>query len=231
MRARARRGLAELPAPLRRERGDDYARPVVGAPGVMQPRPHDVERAYGALESAAGAPLGSTPSRHLVQSMFDALPINANNWQARRSVLLTPNGDPAVNTATAEFVVPEARVAILRRMQWYQSDYLFISRGLTTLYYGEASPTFVELSVQGSVQRTYSSADMQAQQGDVPLYVIANEREVIQVRATSDDLGDGIPSDWEVRVFWILTGNLLVNTGKETQYEPSNEQLESGMLR
>ena len=224
--------MGELPAPLRRERGEGYGRPAVGAPGVMQPRAHDVESSQGALDSAAGAPLGSTPSRHLVQSMFDALPINANQWQFRGSVLLEPNGDPSTDTRVVEFTVPEARVAILRRLEWTQSDFLFVDRNFSQFYYYDIpSPTSVEISIQGSVARTYSSLEMQAQQGDVPVYAIANEREIIQVRATSLALGTGIPSDWEVRVFFILTGNLLLNTGKETQYEPSNEQLESGMLR
>lgn len=233
LRPRRRRGrLGELPADLRRERGEVFARPAsVGVPGVTVPRPIDVETSSRALEQAADVPLGSTPSRHLIQSTFDARPINANDWQAHLSVFLQPNYDPAVLTDTAQFVVPDARVAILRRMRWFSSDYLFINRQLNTLYYGEASPTFIELSVQSRVQTTYTSGQLQAQEGDLPVYAIANEGEVIQVRGTSDDLGDGIPSDWEVRVFFILSGNLLVNTGKETQYEPSNVQLEDGMLR
>lgn len=235
--------LGELPYGVSEERRELYTdeEPVeLGPPGIisdmpgsprpmppqmpLMPRPRDVTGANVALIDAARAPIGTPTTDFLIQTTFDARPINGNDWQFFEVLALDPNGDvgPVVNTLTLRFTVPDGRVGIIRHLKWESTQILAIPQnpepGDPT---EDFSPVFVSLAVSGFVQRTYERIFQQESEREV--YAIAFEKETIDVTITINAAFNGSLVGYQPGFFVEMYGNLLDTRGREKQYEPANE--------
>lgn len=248
--------LGELPQELRRERGELYdkePRPQ-GPPGIINeipgtrapeippppalPSARDVGRGQRALDSAENAMIGLPPVAFLVQSTFDARPINGNDWQRFGFFTLDIGGDPPGNSNPVDliFTVPRGRVGIIRRFEWEPDTYLALSGPGQPATQEEmddgtrnfASPFFVRLIVAGSIQTSYESIYQQA--GQRECYAIAAERDQIILRFQFNSNFIGSVTSYFPNITAKMYGNLLDTQGREKQYEPAN-QYRGGSLR
>lgn len=239
-------GLGELPYQVRRERGETYENEVqpLGPPGVvtempgtpaqipqppppMMPQPTDVRGQNVALVDTNLAPFGLPAVNFLVQTTYDARPINGNDFRFENVLAIGPGEDPPVDSASVTFTVPPGRIAVLRRVVWIAHTIAPFSPISTTENGPEAINTtsivFARLQVAGTIQRTYER--MFRQEGDETVYVIAAENEQIifsifsnpDYSGTTPNQYDG--ANWSVYFY----GNLLDTRGREKQYEPANE--------
>ena len=238
-------GLGELPYEVRQTRGETYEEEVKpqGPPGVVRhvpgsrvrpqipvpplmPTPSDVRGQNVALKDTEIAPFGLPATNFLVQTTFDARPINGNDWRHENVILLTPQADPPVNTGTVPFTVPPGRIAIIRDFEWQTDDPIAIdpiSNPATQNNMIELTqPYSVALRVAGSIQRTYER--IFRQEGTETVYAIAQENELIEVIVTiNPDYGGTLPNAYSPMITIKMHGNLLDTRGREKQYEPANE--------
>ena len=234
--------LGELPCEVREERGELYGDEPIdqGPPGIIQeipgsprpqppemplmPRPRDVVGGQAALETARLAPVGTPTTDFLIQTTFDARPINGNDWQFFDVLALDPNGDfgSPILTATLSFTVPDGRVGIIRSFEWESTQVLALpgnpEPGDTA---EDFSPVFVSLAVSGFVQRTYERIFQQ--EGERETYAIAFEKETIDVTITINPNYLGSTAGYQPGFFVEMYGNLLDTRGREKQNEPANE--------
>jgi len=237
--------LGELPYGTSEERRELYSDEVpaeLGPPGIisdmpgsprpqppqlpLMPRPRDVRGANAALIDAATAPIGTPTTDFLIQTTFDARPINGNDWTFFNVLALDPNGDVGapVSSQTLRFTVPDGRVAIIRRFNWESTQILAIPGnpepseiGMIELFV----PVFVSLAVSGFVQRTYERIFQQ--EGTRDTYAIGFEKETIDVTITINTDFSGSLVGYQPAFFVEMYGNLLDTRGREKQYEPANE--------
>jgi len=244
--------LGELPRQVREERRELYGKEpksggpegiielMPGAPRAMppepplMPRPRDIRGANAALVSAQNAPIGLPSVDYLVQSTFDARPINGNDWQFFNVLALDINGDVGapVLTQTLRFTVPDGRVAIVRNIKWETTQLLAIPGnpepseiGMVELFV----PVFIALSVSGFVQRTYERVFQQ--EGEREVYAIGFEKETIDFTVTSNADFGGSTVGYQPAFFVEMYGNLLDTRGREKQYEPANQYGAGGVLK
>ncbi len=192
---------------------------------VSVPTPADVISAFQRAGEALEAPEEPSPYplSYVVQTTFDARPINANDWQfVGTPQQLALGADPPINTALFEFTVPEARTAVIRGFEWRLDDPLVITSALDREGGGQTfSPIAVRLQVQGNGQVTYG--DIEEQEGRREAYAIANANEIIRVRIDGIVTISNLPvSTWGPLVWVLMHGNLLSQKGRETQFEPAN---------
>ena len=239
--------LGELPRELRQERRELYQDepPIQPPPGILREIPgapryvpappplmpsiRDVRGSGAALRDAQNAPIGLPAVDFLVQTTFDARPINGNDFQWFNLGYLEPVGDPpAVDFSEVSFEVPRGRLAIVRNIKWWPSQILAVpglGSGGTINY---ASPFFVTLYVSGAVQTSYER--IYQQMGERKTYAIAFEREFITVRYTlNPDWTEGF-GQYNPDIYTIISGNLIDSRGREKQYEPANQYI-NGMLK
>lgn len=240
------RGLGELPFDVRRERDETYEQEVkpMGTPGIltempgepareiieppiMLPSPADVRGQNVALIDTEAAPFGLPAVNFLVQSTYDARPINGNDWRFEDVVALDPAGDPPVTSASVTFTVPPGRIAVLRRISWVTNQ-LALFAPISATDNGDpdamafTSIVFVRLTVSGSIQRTYEK--IFRQQSDEDVYVIAAENEkIILTVEENPDFSGTTPNQYGPNFTFYMYGNLLDTRGREKQYEPANE--------
>ena len=239
------RGLGELPYDVRRERRETYEQEVkpVGPPGIITeipgqppgeiieppviiPRPTDVEGQNVALIDTESAPFGLPAVNFLVQTTYDARPINGNDFRFENVVALEPGGDPPLTSASVTFTVPPGRIAVLRRIAWTTNILAETSPISSTENGPNAIETtqivFVRLTVAGSIQRTYEK--IFRQQSDEDVYVIAAENEeIILTVEINPDFNGTTPNQYSPNFTFYMYGNLLDTRGREKQYEPANE--------
>ena len=236
--------LGELPYEVSEERRELYGEPPIelGPPGIisdmpgsprpdppqmpLMPRPRDVTGANAALFDARNAPIGTPTTDFLIQTTFDARPINGNDWQFFNVLALDINGDVGapVLTQTLRFTVPDGRVGIIRRFNWESNQILALPGqpepadiGMIELFV----PVFVTLAVSGFVQRTYERIFQQ--EGTRDCYAIAFEKETIDISVTFNSAFGGSTIGYQPAFFIEMYGNLLDTRGREKQYEPANE--------
>ena len=239
--------LGELPYDVRRERGETYEGEVkpLGPPGVIEqipgspappieppplmPKPHDISGQNAALVDTNLAPFGLPAVNFLVQTTYDARPINGNDFRHEDVVALEPAGDPPLTTAFVTFQVPPGRIAVLRRIQWTTNQLAEFSpisstenNSVNPIAMAFTSPVFIVLTVGGSIQRTYERIFRQESTEDV--YAIAAENEFITLTVTiNDDFSGTLPNQYSPNFIFNIYGNLLDTRGREKQYEPANE--------
>lgn len=224
-------GLGELPVSKRRERDElyvvdrDRARPGPGGtfrlpPGVMLPSARDVFNQNVAFAAAQAAPALEGDNPYLVTTTFDALPINAQQFQFSAEVApqLEPSGDPEVLQGTVTFTVPTGVNGILRGIRW----------AADTIINEEAFN--VTLIVRGIVHRTYEAMRLgQALTDFFPVYALAGPEQTFILQF---DIGSGAgPVGYSPSIRAFMTGQLILDTGRELQYEPANEKPEIGGRR
>lgn len=237
-------GLGELPFQVREDRGETYGHEPIeqGPPGIIQempgaprpqppamplmPRPRDVAGSNYALETARTAKIGTPTTDFLIQTTFDARPINGNDWQFFNVLALDINGDVGtpVLSQRLSFTVPDGRVAIIRHFKWETNQILGIPGNIEPGDKGlidEFVPVFVSLSVSGFVQRTYER--IAQQEGERDAYAIGFEKETIDVTVTFSSNFSGSTVGYQPAFFVTMYGNLLDTRGREKQYEPANE--------
>lgn len=243
--------LGELPQETRQERGERYTGEVYpqGPPGILteipgaprpaplqpplMPMPTDVRGQNAMLEQAQRTPIGLPSVDYLIQSTFDARPINGNDWTFLNVLALDVNGDVGtpVTSAVVSFKVPDGRVAIIRDFNWRSTQLLATPNG--NIEPGEDisdyEPVFVTLSVSGFVQRTYER--IYSQVGEREVYAIGFEKETIDVRVTFNPNWGGSTIGWQPGFYIEMNGNLLDTRGREKQYEPANEYGSGGVLK
>lgn len=238
--------LGELPVDVRRERRETYEDEVspMGPPGVIEeipgspaqipeppppllPVPRDVMGQNVALVDTNKAPFGLPAVNFLVQTTFDARPINGNDFRFENVLAIGPGEDPPVTSASVTFTVPPGRIAILRRVVWTPHTIAPFNPISTTDNGPDAiqstSIVFARLAVAGSIQRTYER--MYRQEGDETVYVIARENEtMIFTIFDNPDYSGTTPSQYDGANWTVyFYGNLLDTRGREKQYEPANE--------
>lgn len=237
-----RQQLGELPVHRSRERREVYTQtpdaPLYGQPGaeVTVPRPIDVALQNRALREAQRAPASAPQRDFVVQSTFDARPINGQDFQMQGFFGLDIGGDPP-STATPvdlTFTVPSGAIAILRNFAWDADSYLAVMNPGQPLDQMEAdemlagsSPYRVTLLVAGSIVRTYGPIYQQVGQRDC--YAVAGETEKIILRfqqnvAAFSNAGNDA-TGYNPTISAAMYGNLLKSRGRATPYEPANEYL------
>lgn len=242
--------LGELPSRVRRERDETYEQEVkpLGPPGIVEaipgtplreiieppillPKPTDVRGQNRALFDAAGAPIGLPAVDFVIQTMFDARPINGNDWQFLNVVALDPNGDvgAAVQTATISFRIPEGRLAIIRHFKWTSNQVLVLpSPPAPGDDINLSIPVFMSLGISGFIQRGYERIFQQ--EGERDAYAIGFEKETIDFTATVNTDFTGSIVGYQPAFFVEMYGNLIDTRGREKQYEPANVYKE-GLLK
>lgn len=243
--------LGELPYETSEERRELYGDEVqdLGPPGIisdmpgsprppppempLMPRPRDVEGANKALIDAQLAPAGLPHTDFLIQTTFDARPINANDFQFFNVLALDPNGDVGapVQTQTLRFIVPDGRVAILRHIKWTTTQILAIPGNPEPAENGQVElfvPVFVALGVSGFIQRSYDRIFQQ--EGERNTYTLGFEKETFDITVTINTAFLGSIVGYQPAFFVEMYGNLLDTRGREKQYEPANEY-RGGFLR
>ena len=240
--------LGELPRSTRVNRREIYGRevPDLGPPGIVDyvpgnapapplsppslPLPYDVERQNITFDEARRAPDGLPPVDFLVQSVFDARPINGNDFYDLQVIGINPNDDPPINSQSFSFTVPDGRLAILRRIEWTTTHLLAIpdinpndGDDITNI-----SPVFFTWDISTAVQPTYEKIFQQ--EGILDVYGIAFEKEKITIKVTSNPSFSGDITNYQPNFFVKLYGNLINTQGREKQYEPANKY-ENGVLK
>ena len=220
--------LGELPVSKRRERGEIYTgdrdRPVPGPGGtftlplsVIKSKsypPRDVIAQNRAFAAATAAPELPEENPFDITTTFDALPINAQQFQFSDLVFpdLDPGFDPPVLRGTVTFTVPTGVNGILRGIRW-QADQVINEFGFD-----------VTLLVRGSVHRTYEAMLLGQSMADFfPVYALAGPEQTFTLQF--DSIANAGPAGYgplQIRAF--MTGQLILDTGKELQYEPANER-------
>lgn len=217
--------LGELPVSKRTERGELYTvdrdRPIPGPGGTFQlpssfirPAPRDVINQNRALVGAEAAPQIAEENPFLVTTTWDALPINAQQFV--HTDLVNPQLEPFGNGAailqgTVTFTVPTGVNGVLRGIRW-EAGQIINEEAFT-----------VTLLVRGSVHRTYEGLRIgQALAEFFPVYALAGPEQSFtlqfDIEANTGPVGYSPP----IRA-WLI-GQLLLDTGKELQYEPANEK-------
>lgn len=244
--------LGELPQEVREERGELYTGEVYpqGPPGILEeipgsarpmplepplmPTPTDVRGQNIGLEQAQRTPMGLPAVDYLIQTTFDARPINGNDWTFLNVMALDVNGDigTPVLSQTLSFTVPDGRVGIIRNFSWTTTQLLAAAAspepadlGMIELF----EPVFVTLAVNGFVQRTYER--IFSQEGERDCYAIAFEKETIDISVTFNSDFSGSTLGWQPGYFIQMNGNLLDTRGREKQYEPANQYGAGGILK
>ena len=219
--------LGELPVSKRQERGELYTgdrdRPVPGPGGVFTlPQsvirskaypPRDVIAQNRAFAAATAAPELQEENPFLITTTFDALPINAQQFQFSDEVspALEPGGDPAVLQGTVTFTVPTGVNGILRGIRW-QADPVVNEFGFD-----------VTLLVRGTVHRTYEGMLLGQTMTDFyPVYALAGPEQTFILQFNTIALAG--PAGYSPVIRAFMTGQLILDTGKELQYEPANER-------
>lgn len=243
-------GLGELPIQFREDRRELYEREpepggppgiVLQIPGVsrvappvppLMPSPRDVTGQNIALLDAARAPVGLPQSDFVVQTTFDARPINGNDFQFNRMAILDPNGDVGspITVATVRFTIPDGRVGIIRSMRWTSNQVLALPGAPEpgdTL--ADFSPVSVALGVSGFIQTTYEA--IFEQQGAREVYAIAFEKETFDFTVKFNALFGGSTVGYQPTFFVTFEGNLIDTRGREKQYEPANTYGPGGLLK
>jgi len=242
-------GLGELPPSIRRERGETYEGDVFpqgpnqfltqipgsqsppNEPTPMMPSISDVRGQNLALDEAQKTPFGLPAVDFLVQTTFDARPINGNDFQFFNLAVIDPDGDVGapVLFADATFTVPQGRIAILRNIEWFPNELftpaITIDPASTTII--DTSPVFITLFVAGAIPITYEA--IYEQQGERPCYFIAQENETIVMRVTRSS--PALVYAYPPHAFFMkMTGNLLQSRGREKIFEPANQYV-GGLLK
>jgi len=241
--------LGELPQQMREERRETYGQPPapMGPPGIISdmpgtprqapptppimPRARDIRGQNQSLVDAENAPFGLPSTDYLVQTVFDARPINANDFQFYEVAAIDPNGDVGgvILTATLRFTVPAGRVGVVRSIEWASNDVLPLPADPAPgSNIADFSPIFVALGINGFIQHTYERIFQQ--EGRREVYAIAFASETIDVTFTVNPSFVGSIVGWQPAYFLQMHGNLLDTRGREKQYEPANEY-RSGLLK
>lgn len=239
--------LGELPRPVREERRELYGREPEpgGTPGIIEqipgtprieppeppllPMPTDVRGQNISLRAAEETSIGLPGLNYLIQTTFDGRPINGNDWQQLGMITIAPNEDPAVLTATQSFVVPDGRIAIVRKITWTSNQVLALPSIVEGDLLEEVIPMFLKLGVSGFTQRTYSKIFQQ--EGNREVYAIGFPGETFDVTVTSNPDFIGSIVGYEPSFFIEMYGNLLDIRGREKQYEPANVYSLKGRLQ
>lgn len=243
-------GLGELPLQTREGRRELYeSEPEPGGPpGIIEqipgvfrvappvpplmPRPRDVRGQNIALLDAARAPSRAPSGDYLIQSTYDALPINGANFQFHEVVALDPNGDVGspVTSATISFVIPDGRVGVIRSMKWTSNQVLALpgdpEPGDTLV---DFIPVSVALKVSGFVQTSYEQ--IFEQQGERAVYAIAFEKESFDFTVRFNSLFGGSTVGYQPSFFCTLQGQILMTRGREKVYETANTYGPGGLLK
>ena len=242
-----RQGMGELPRNVRLPRRELYNREAVeqGPPGVLEeipgaPQPQPPEppmlpsiadvrgQNQGVLDSNS-IPYGLPQTGYVVQSTYDARPINGNDFQFLDFTALSLVADPPVTRGEVKFIVPPGRVAVLRRINWTSPGAVGLPGFDEVSTIEQLSPVFIQFAISGSVQTTYER--IFAQEGSREVYAIAGENESIEFRVILNPEFSGVlPPSTVLGYFVEFYGNLIDTRGRERQYETANQYI-SGVLR
>lgn len=247
--------LGELPVERRIYRRENYGqRPVPpGPPGMVRevpglrqdvppvptppvlPRPLDVRRSQSAFAESQSLPSGLPSSDFVVQTTFDARPINGVDFQIQRAIAIEPLDDPPVASGTNFFEVPRGRVAIIRRIQ-FQASEIIAQEPLDSSFNNDpfnvelTQPLFVGITVAGVVPFGYDAIFRQA--WDEPTYLILGPGERLELFVSQSFAYSGtLPAGYAPTVFFNIYGNLLQTRGRERAYEPANQYTTGDRLR
>jgi len=253
--------MGELPGPLLDERGEAFRRAprnpstVPGAPGGFPSTPDSPQpvpapfppyqgdvAAQSALDQGAGQiPLFSPPRGFDVTVTYPAQPINSIALSQEAITYLSVADDPQTLINTAQFVVPEGFIAVVRRIRWFPSNLLLITPSLpadpedfstaafNTIFLRNGSlvgqPRFNVTGIDpetGDGSTFYTPVDFYVDQiGDKKTYILGNPGDVIAARfVTGEDYAGG--SDYTAGIYVTFEGELLVTQGRELPFEPSN---------
>lgn len=234
--------LGELPIGVARERRETYDdrrdAPLYGEPGaqVDMPAPRDVQQQNRAFERATDAPAAEVYVDYVVQSTFDARPINGVDFQHQAFFGLDIGGDPPGNPNPVDvtFQVPAGRIGIIREFRWFADTILATTfPGQPSFpedfddFLRQSSPFRLGLLINGQVVRTYDQIFQQS--GRRTCYAIAGESQSITLRfqANTDFVGTGPNplASYFPSISVVMRGNLLQSRGREQIFEPANRYI------
>jgi hypothetical protein len=238
-RTRRRGGLGDLPRPILSERGELENLDVSGnvPPGGAN-KSADLMRQTGVVDTLVSTPVSKRPPPMLygVESVYDSRPIQGTDFQHTEcidvvwipSVLHDATFVEAFGggIVTAEFLVPENTVAVLREFRytfspafvdivvegatcWLQSDF-FLDNVVVKQYNQMLFPTFMKERF--------------------PTFVIADERQLIKLRFTlvpADQGGvitliDTALIGREMLCMVEFYGNIILKSGIPKEFEIAN---------
>lgn len=147
-------------------------------------------------------PLGSPVSDSRVSAIFDARPINAEDFII--------GGQFALATPYVEFTVPNGLIAIVR---WFSCH----ANALLTVQGIDPEERLFTITIDGVVGKSYDRSNIASEIVSFeryPCYVLANSNSVIRLALNNTT---GIQND---RVYLSMYGNLLVSSGRPLTHEP-----------
>jgi len=254
--------MGELPGPLLDERGEAFRKAprnpstVPGAPGGFPATPDGSQpapvpfppyqgdiAAQSALDQGSGQiPLFSPPREFDVTVTYPAQPINSIALSQEAVTYLSTADDPVITLNTAQFVVPEGFIAVVRRIRWFPTNLLiinaaspaapddFTSDAFHTVFTRNGSLVGIpRYNVTGNAPGTGTGADFytpvdfyREQIGDKKTYILGNPGDVIAARFnTGFDYAGGF-TGYTTLINVTFEGELLVTQGRELPFEPSN---------
>lgn len=220
--------------------------PGGGNPAVIPPPPEppyfgEVARASGFAEAGPFIPIVQPPSQFNVEVTYPAQPINSVKFNVDLTTFLDVPGD-SINQliAIVEWEVPQGFIAVIREITWEPSELLNINAGtpeegnfddqyafLTTILKNGGAVPGQRTIVQGvngagtAIVTVFDAEGFIDQVGRFKGYLLANPGDRIGLRfATSDQQAGG--SNYVTNIYANITGELLVDTGRELAFEPSN---------
>ena len=200
------------------------------------PGDRDIQQ-FSQFKGAIAEP-GKSPSTYVV-SIFDARPINSVDWSTY-SGTHPDDTDPVADVggggviASTFFTVPLNNRAILR--DWHllvvpEAGTTDVDGDFPVFFASGASNFFVRLSflVNGIFQPAMSNrAIWNLPFGDAfgNAYIIADAGDTIEMRVTggTHSSGGSQQSSW-FQAIMAMHGNLLVDTGKQPQFEPGTDAI------
>lgn len=217
---REREELGELPEDLMRERGEV----IVGDKPPYDPRrvPADVDYQQEVEEQQKDVPGGSLSQGARVVSVYDTRPVNGEDFvktDSQQALIEPTNGAPDVGVFVRFFFrVPEGLIAVLRgfsvdpEFDLNRAAFDGTSPALTF-----TDPAFIfRLRINNIAVKGYDDVGADRLQINYPTHVIAGSDALISLEIAN--VAER-PAGMNQHIIASFYGQLLLSTGRETQYE------------
>lgn len=220
--------------------------PGGGNPAVIPPPPTppyfgDAARVSAFGQGGAMLPIVQPPSQFGVEVTYPAQPINSVKFNVDLTTFLDVPGDTFNSPiGVVEWEVPEGFIAVVREITWEPTNLLVINAGtpeegnfddqyaFTTVILRNGGAVPGQRTIVQGVNSAFTARttvfDIEGfidQIGRFNGYLLANPGDRIGLRfATSANQAGG--ANYVTNINANITGELLVDTGRELAFEPSN---------